>query len=343
VTVIDLEPEQLDQPAARRPSRLRRAVVPVLVAAACIAVLSGSSLLTRTEANMATTVLLLAGLGMAWNLIAGFGGQFSLGHSIFIGLGGYLTAILMVNTGLPLYVGIIIAAVVAALVGVVLAYPLLRLRGPYFSIGTLALTLAVIGWMTNWEFTNKSQSYSFPPDSQLDVRQVYTLAAVIAVLTFLAILGVVKSPLGLRLRALRDDESGAISLGVRRTATLIPVWALSAFLTGLVGAAYGVQRGTLDPQSAFSLQFTMDAIVVGVIGGLGTISGPVLGAIAVYWLRYYTEGLDSLALFVEALVVVLVVRVAPGGIVGIALSLGRRLRRARRRTPEPTQLKEAVR
>lgn len=279
-------------------------------------VLAAGPILTRTEANAATSILLLAALAMSWNLVAGYGGQFSLGHSIFIGIGAYGTAVLMVKANWPMIPSLLTAALAAACVGTVLAYPMLRLRGPYFAIGTLALALAVTGWMINWEFTNRSQAFSFPSSSLLDVRGVYSLAAAVAVATFVAVGIVVKSDFGLRLRALRDDEQGAISLGVKRTATLLPTWALSALLAGLVGAAYGVQKGTLNPMSAFSLQFTMDAIVVTILGGLGTLLGPIIGAVLIYFLRDFAADFEALALLIEATVIILVVRFLPGGIVG---------------------------
>ncbi len=313
-------------PSSRVTRRSRGRVIAWSIGAICglLLILAGP-VLTRTEANTATTILLLAALAMSWNLVAGYGGQFSLGHSIFIGIGAYGTAVLMVRSGWPMIPALLLAAAVASAVGTIFAYPMLRLRGPYFAIGTLALALAVTGWMMNWEFTNRSQAFSFPSDSLLDIRGVYTLAAVVAVVTFFAVAIVVKSDFGLRLRALRDDERGAISLGVRRTATLLPTWALSAFLAGLVGAAYGVQKGTLDPMSAFSLQFTMDAIVVTILGGIGTLIGPIIGAILVYFLRSFAADFEALALLIEAIVIIVVVRFLPGGIVG---TFGPRLRKA---------------
>lgn len=314
-----------------RPSRLRgRSGWSRVVALAIVggAVLAGNLFLKKTEVNTVTTILLLISLGMAWNLIAGFGGQFSLGHSIFVGVGGYATAVMLTETSLPVPLVIVAAALVAALLGTVLGYPLLRLRGPYFSIGTLALTFAVIGWMLNWELTGKSQAYSLPADALLDVRGVYTIASVITVLIFVVVFAVMRMPIGLRLLALRDSEQGATSIGIRRTTTLMPIWALSAFLTGLVGAAYALQKGTLDPQTAFSLNYTIDAVVVVVLGGLGTMSGPVLGGLVIFGLRHYTSDLEGWSTLIEALVVVVMVRFIPGGLVGVISQGYRRARRA---------------
>jgi branched-chain amino acid transport system permease protein len=269
-------------------------------------------------ANSASDILLLISLAAAWNIVAGFGGQFSLGHSILIGLGGYGTAIFLVHSNYSLYLDLLIASVIAALIGVIFAYPMIRLRGPYFSIGTLGLSLATLGWMLNWTYTNRSQAYSLPADKSPDIPTIFVIALGIAVVTLLASLLIRRSSLGLRFIALKENEKGAISIGVNRTATILPVWAISAFLTGLTGAGLALQKGTLDPGSAMSLQFTMDAIVVCVIGGLGTLSGPIVGGLFVYELRQILVQYDALGTFLEAVIVLAFLRFAPNGIADIA-------------------------
>lgn len=301
-------------------------VVALLVAAALI---FGQDMFSGSQINLLTNALLLVSVGVTWNLVAGIGGQFSLGHAIFIGVGAYATAIFVKELGWPVPVAALFAAVVSALVGVILAYPMLRLRGPYFAIGTLALSLAVLGWMVNWEFTNQSQAYSLPIAALPSLDELLTYATLLAVVSFIAVWAVVNSAFGLRLVALREDEAGAISLGVRRTANLIPMWALTTFLTGLVGAVFGLQRGSLDPGSAFGVQFTIDAIVVTVIGGIGTLVGPVLGAILVFVLRQFADAFDAWALLIEALVVIVFVRFIPGGLVGLFGSVWERVGRRR--------------
>lgn len=300
---------------------MKRFITPTVALVIGAALILGQSFFSGSQINLLTNALLLVSIGVTWNLVAGIGGQFSLGHAIFIGVGAYATAIFVSELGWPVVVAALAAAVVSSLIGVVLAYPMLRLRGPYFAIGTLALSLAVLGWMVNWEFTNQSQAYSLPISALPTLDQLLTYATVLAVVSFIAVWAVVNSDFGLRLIALREDEAGAISLGVRRTANLIPMWALTTFLTGLVGAVFGLQRGSLDPGSAFGVQFTIDAIVVTVIGGLGTLIGPVIGAILVFILRQFADAFDAWALLIEALVVIAFVRFIPGGLVGLVHDL----------------------
>lgn len=290
------------------------------VVLAIVAFIAQSSL-TRGVQNQLTELFILMSVSVAWNLIGGFGGQFSLGHSIFVGIGGYGTAILLTYIGLPLLPTMAIAALISAALGVLIAFPLLRLRGPYLAVGSLGMTLAVYGWMINWDFTNKSSSYQIPVEFSLSVGEIYTYAVIFATIAVLASLFMVRSPMGLRLIALREDEQGAASLGVHRVRTLIPFWAVSGLITGFAGALYALQQGTLTVDAAFDLHFSLDSAIISVIGGLGTIAGPVIGSIVVYYVRFYAQDLANWALVIEAVVVVLVVRFFPRGIMGLLYKL----------------------
>lgn len=279
-----------------------------------------TGVLTRGVLNQYTNLLLLMTLALAWNLVGGFGGQFSLGHSIFVGVGGYATAVILTYfTKLPLIPVIIISGVISSFIGVLLAYPMLRLRGPYLAVGSLGVAMAAYGWMINWKFTNRSSSYQVPVS--LSVAEIYQYALVLAAVAVLAVVFLVRSPLGLRLVSLRDNEQGAASLGVRRVRTLVPVWALSGFLAGLMGSLTGIQAGQLTVDQVFIVQISLDAAIVCVIGGLGTISGPIVGAIFVFYLQFSTKQYSSMAYIIEAVVVILVVRFFPGGIMGLLTQL----------------------
>lgn len=287
-----------------------------------VIVLVSSSSMKLGLANQITSLLLLMTLALAWNLVGGFGGQFSLGHSIFVGIGGYATALIMTYLKMPIVPAVIMAGAVSAIIGVLLAYPLLRLRGPYLAVGSLGMALAAYGWMINWDFTKAASSYSIPAEGMIDIPTLLVFATLLAFVSVVAVILLVRSPLGLRLVSLRDDELGAASLGVRRVRALVPVWALSGFLTGLMGALFALQKGTITVDSAFSIQFSLDAAIICVLGGLGTIRGPVLGAVIVYYLRFYSADYSNWALLLEAIVLVVVVRFFPGGLSGAITRLG---------------------
>lgn len=325
------------------PSRTRTLVTRGVLPYAIPVVLGGLAIaladsLSRSVVNQGTELFLLALLAIAWNVVGGYGGQFSLGHQVFVGIGAYTLVVVLSTTALPLPLVLIAAGALSALTGVVLGYPMLRLRGPYFAIGTLGIALAVTAWMMNWPFTKASQAYPLPMRSALGFAELFQLSALLLTLGLIAVTLLVSSPLGLRLVALRDDEFGAQGLGVRRVRTMLPVWALSGFMTGIVGALFALQQGSVTPSSAFSMSFALDAIVICVVGGLGTLYGPLIGAVLVFALRQYTADFAEWAMLVEALIVVLIVRLVPGGLWGVIrdLVLGVR-RRIRARTAKTTR------
>ena len=298
-----------------RLKNLLRYGIPVVIAAALY---FSASAVDLSTANDFTSLFLLMTLAMAWNLVGGFGGQFSLGHSIFVGVGSYGTAVILTTLGWPLLPTILVAAAMSAFIGLLLAYPLLRLRGPYLAVGSLGMAVASYGWMINWNFTKASQAYAIPPSGQISLQEVYQYATVLLLIAVVSIIALVRSPLGLRLVALRDNESGAASIGVKRVRTLLPVWALSGLLTGAMGAIYALQSGSLTVDATFNIQFSLDAAIVCVIGGLGTLSGPAIGAVIVYYLRKNSADFSNYALLIEAVVLVIVVRFFPAGLVGLA-------------------------
>ena len=267
--------------------------------------------------NQLTSLFILMVVAVAWNLIGGFGGQFSLGHSIFVGIGAYSSAIILTYWHWPLLPTLLVAAVIASVIGVVIAFPLLRLRGPYLAIGSLGMTLATYGWMINWDFTKQSSSYAMPMEALLDVSGLYNASVLLVLAAVLTALLMVRSPIGKKLIALRDDEAGATSLGVRRIRTLIPFWAVSGFLTGLAGVFFALQQGQITVDAAFDTSFSLDSIIISVIGGAGTLAGPIIGSIVIYYVRYFAKDYSDWAIVIEAIVVILVVRFAPRGIMGI--------------------------
>lgn len=277
--------------------------------------------------NQLTSLFILMVVAIAWNLIGGFGGLFSLGQSIFVGIGAYTSAVIFEYLQWPLLVTLVASGLVASLIGVILAFPLLRLRGPYLAIGSLGMTLALYGWMINWDFTKGSSSYGLPFEILLGIGDLYNASVLLVLVSVLIALVMVRSTMGKKLIALRDDELGATSLGVRRVRTLVPFWAVSGFLTGLAGVFFALQQGQLTVDSAFNTAFSLDSIIISVIGGMGTLAGPIVGAVVVYYVRFFAADLANWALLIEAVVVVLVVRFFPRGIMGILYAVRTRIDR----------------
>lgn len=311
-------------------------------AAAVLALLfSAPGYLDTGSTVLAFTLLLSMALAQAWNLIGGYGGQFSLAHGMFVGAGSYTTAVLLVRTGVPLWLSVVLAGCMAAGIAAIAAVPLLRLRGVYFAVGSLGVALAALSWMINWTFTNQTSSYSLPATAFLSFDTQYYMAAGLALATTVCVALVARSRFGLRLMAVRDDEDAAVGLGVNSFVVKLAAFTLSAFFVGVGGALVALQKGTLDPVSAFSLTYTINMIIAAVIGGLGTLPGPLIGAAAMFALEEWLQDYADWSTLILGLVLIAIIRLAPGGIWGLVRlgfeRLGERpslellaLRRARR-------------
>ena len=268
-------------------------------------------------------LLVLIAMAASWNLVGGYGGLFSVGHAMFVGTGSYACAMVIARTDLPMAAALAMAFVVPALVSGAVGLPLMRLRAAYFSVASLGIALAAQAWMLNWDWTGASTGLNMPLSSYVPPERQYLYAVGLLVVVLGVVTVVVRSGLGLRLMALRDDEEAAADIGIRRLPVAMTTWMLSGGLTGLAGALIALQKSSLEPVSAFSITFTLDMIVAAVIGGLSTIAGPIVGAVLVYVIRQVLQDYASWSTLINGLLIVAVIRFAPGGIVEL---FGRALR-----------------
>lgn len=296
----------------------------------------------RGTQEVLLNLLIWVGVAQAWNLVGGVGGQLSLGHSVFVGAGGYTVAMLVIKAGTGWAVGLVGGAVLAALLAWVISFPLLRLSGVYFTIGSSAVALMALAWMVTWEWTGESRGLNIPLEAVPDRAVKFRVVAAVAVLTCVTVSLVVRSGFGLRLMAVRDDEGAAAALGV--SAVGVKRWALvlSAFLTGLGGGTVALNQVSIEPNSMFGLKWVVTALVMVVIGGMGTVWGPVVGAFVVYYLLDRSlEDQPVVQALLSGVLVIAVIVAAPGGVVGLVEAAVARLvgRWTRLRTAGPAAAK----
>lgn len=292
------------------------------VAAAVVLVLlfTGPNYLSLANIALAITLFNLMAMAQAWNLIGGYGGQFSLGHGLFVAVGGYATVLVLSHTGLPLVLAVVIAGLLSAVVGALAAMPLLRLRGVYFSVGTLGVMIAAQNWVINWKWAGQTRGVLLPERGTLTFDTQYYMAAALLVGTTAIVALAVRSRWGLRLMAVRDDETAAQELGVNGFRVKLLALTASAFLVGLCGALNAFQQLTLEPYSAFNISWAINMILACVIGGLATIAGPLIGAALIFELQQQLQGYSNLTSLIEGAVLLAVIRFAPGGIWGLLRS-----------------------
>jgi branched-chain amino acid transport system permease protein len=271
--------------------------------------------LSRYELDLTVSLLGYIVLAQAWNALAGFGGQVSLGVGAFVGTGAYSAGLLMVHAAAPFVLALLAAGAAAGLLALVLSVPLLRLHGDYFAVGTLAVTLALEAWALNWPFVGRSEGLQLPVGSLPDGQTLYELAIAMTAVAFLVTIWIQRSRFGLRLMAVRDDEGAATGLGVSAFRHRLLVFVVSSVLTGLVGGLVALQQISFEPTGILSLNWTVDALLMTIVGGMGTFFGPILGAVLVYYgLTTVFAALQAFGLVVEGALLVAIVRFAPQGL-----------------------------
>jgi branched-chain amino acid transport system permease protein len=287
----------------------------------------------RGTQSLLLTLLLYAALAQAWNLVGGFAGQLSLGHTAFLGAGGYTTAMLLLEAQAPLAVALPASGLAGAVFALVTSVALLRLRGVYFVIATLAVALAAHSWMMNWEYAGASKGLNLPIADLPSPLAIYYLALALVVAVTLTAWWFTWSAFGLRVMAVRDDEDAARSLGVDGTRIKTIVFTLSGFFTGLIGAVVALNQIALAPDNLFGLSWTIGMVVMTIIGGLGSVAGPLAGATVVYYLiEKQFESQPDIAALVAGILVIAIIRYAPAGVWGLAMRPVARIDRRMRRT-----------
>ncbi len=279
--------------------------------------------------NVAFRIFEYAALAQAWNLLAGYGGLISLGTAAFVGIGMYGTAKLVISAGLPVIPAMLAGGALAALFAAVVSPALFRLRGLYFVIATLVLAQALGIWMVNWNGLGGSMGLFLTNTAPTPSERYYT-ALVIAVCTTVLVVAVLRTRLGLSLRAVRDNEDAAQQMGLSTFATKLWAFLLSAFVMGVVGGMQANWQGKIEPYGAFSLNWTVDVVTIAIIGGMGTVVGPLLGAVLVIYLGEWLADYPEIHVAITGAILIAVIRFAPYGVWGAVLQLAASAGRRRR-------------
>jgi branched-chain amino acid transport system permease protein len=284
-----------------------------LVAAATVLIalvpVFGSAVLIQYGIN----ALIFATLAQSWNIIGGFTGYASFGNSVFFGLGAYGTAIAMTQFGLPFWAGLLLGAALGVLCALLLGLPVLRLRGHYFAIATLGLSLAVAAIVSNLEIAGANIGLILPL-TRAD-GMFFELALALLVACVLCVWWIARSRFGMGLIAIREDEDAAASMGIDTTLYKTAALMLTALFTSIAGGIYAYWITFIDPASAFDPTLNVRMVIMAMFGGPGTVLGPVAGALllsAVY--EVLANWISTAAALLFGLVIVLSVIFMPRGL-----------------------------
>ena len=268
-----------------------------------------------------TQVLMVAVLASSWNVMAGICGYFSFGNVVFFGIGAYTTAVLMSRFDIPFLLTIPIGGVLAAIFAALTGLPLLRLRGHYFAIATLGINLGMRETASNLDWTGGGRGIWLQiPDMEphaFSLYVFYMMSAMLA-LTVGGVILLLRSRAGYAMRAIRGNETSASVLGIDTTFYKVLAFAISALFSGMAGSIYIFWMGYIEPGQAFDMGLNIQFVMAGLMGGLGSVVGPLLGAAA---LQLFSELIWShflqIHLAVLGLLIILVVLFLPNGLVSL--------------------------
>lgn len=281
-------------------------------------------------------------LGAAWNVLGGFAGQVSFGHASLFGIGAYATIMLYLEAGIAPWWGIPIAGALAALTALPIGLVTFRLRGPYFSLSTLAVAELVRLVALNWdEVTRGPEGFlitALPPVRILGravdweaKEPFYLTIAALAVGGLAATAWLRRSRLGAYLAAIREDEDAAEAVGIDTVRAKVLTLALSGFLAGTAGGFYAFYFRYVDPDAVLAIALSMEMVFIAMVGGLGTVGGPFVGAVVLIAIAETVRARFQVGhLIFYGLFMMLVIRFMPEGIWGRLLRLF-----ARRGAPGP--------
>ncbi len=247
--------------------------------------------------DLAIRVLLYAMLAQAWNILAGYCGQVSLGHAVFFGTGAYTSSALQMHWGVNPWIGLAVGAVVSVALSQAIGYPCFRLRGHYFAIATIAIGEIIHTLAINWEFIGGARGLTLPirPDSLLAFQFsgtkfiYYYIVLALAVVCFATTWWIERSRIGYYLRAIREDTDAARSVGVPVTKYKLIAMAISAGFVSIGGSFYAQYVLYLDPDSVFPLALSILVCLLTVVGGVGTLWGPLVGTALMIPLSEFTR------------------------------------------------------
>ncbi|WP_345468262.1 branched-chain amino acid ABC transporter permease [Deinococcus carri] len=316
----------------------------VWLSLALLAVMLLYPLVFGKSLNFGVSTLIFAGLAMAWNILGGWAGQLSLGHAAFVGIGAYTLTLLAMPERVPAFFGGPVAPWWGALLGMGLAALLaavwggltFRLRGSYFTLSTIAVALVLRLVAINSDWTGGAEGLFMPELPTLfgldlfDRKVEYGLAVAFVALTLLVTHLLRRSRLGYALQAVREDEDGARALGIDPARMKLVAFMLSAALTALGGSLYAIYLNAFEPHTLLELPVSVQIALMAIIGGRGSIQGPVIGAILLAAFgELFRTVFASANLLIYGVLILAVTLFAPNGVMGLFQRGGRRLGTAR--------------
>jgi len=303
-------------------------VIVVVAAAYCAPFLARNNY----QVQIMFQIALFAALGLAWNLVGGYAGQLSLGHVAFFGVGAYGFTLLS-KYSIPNWVAVFLAAIAATILAVIIGSIVFRLRGPYFTLSTIAVAEVLRLTARNLDFTGGATGLVPPAlfTGRTFWKMFYFAIVALAVIAFLVNLWVSRSRFGYCLMAIREDEDTAAAVGINPARKKLQALLISAFLTGIGGAIYGSAFQYIIPDDVLHIDKSVQIAIITMLGGAGTLLGPIVGALLLISAsELFKNQFQEVQLLIYGILIVVVVLFLPEGIVGGLKQLWGQIRRWKR-------------
>ena len=294
--------------------------IPLLICVVIIVALLyilGGTVFSSNTLRYLLKILLYCTIGSMWNLLSGFTGMTSLGQQSFIGVSGYILCIVTATYGMSYGLGLLIGGVVGGLLSLGLAIILFRMRGMYFAVATWVIAEALRVFFTSWTYVNQGGGMTVAARPYPTTQTIYFIALTLCVIALVVIYVLLKSKIGLGLTAMRDDADAASSVGVNIFKSKLLCFFICAVFTAIAGGVFYLNKGSIYPSGGFGISWTVAAVFIVIIGGIGTMPGPIVGSIVFVILEEVLAKLPGgWTNIVLGVIAILVILFLPNGIMG---------------------------
>lgn len=255
-------------------------------------------------------------LAQMWNLLVGFSGLLSLGQQAFIGLSGYTVAVLTDYYGVNIWISVIVGGFLSVLLASLMSLFIFRMKGIYFAIGTWIFSEMLLLWFSNWKYVKYGTGMFIKPVPLPSMATIYYASLIMAIGSLVLLYSVLRSRIGLALMAMRDDEEAAETIGVELFRSKLFCFLIAAFMTGLTAGVLYIFQTYIQPYKAFGINWTIVLLFIVIIGGIGTVEGPIVGAFVYVLLSQWLAEYAYINMLLFGLIAILIILMAPKGIMG---------------------------
>lgn len=259
---------------------------------------------------------LYASMSQMWNLLVGYSGLLSLGQQAFVGFGGYTMAVLTNYYGVYVWLSVLIGGLFSVLLALFMSLFIFRMKGIFFGIGTWVFAEILLLWFSNWKYVKYGTGLFVKPATPPSMTAIYYAALIMGVGALATVFVILRSKIGLGLMAMRDDEEVSEAMGVEIFRSKLFCFLVAAFITGTTAGVLYVFQIFIQPYKAFAIDWTIVLVFIVVIGGIGTIEGPIVGAFVYVLLSQWLAEYGHISLLILGIIAITIMLVAPKGIMG---------------------------